>query len=111
MPAQWPNPIEQLEQVNRQLAAAECAQLPALLDQRAKLIEQIHRLSDEAAPPTPALLARLRAALAEGEQIRKRLALGRGRLRVELEELGRASALLRRLDNSAGRPLRLDCQG
>lgn len=111
MPASLPDLVDQLEQVTRQLAGAECAQLPPLLGRRAELIEQLRLPLDATRPPTPAQLTRLQAALAQGEQIRKRLALERGRLRVELEELGRAGALLRRLDNSAGRPSCLDCEG
>lgn len=112
MSCPWSEAIEQLESANRALLKAGNQEAVRLLARRARVVERIAALAKTPATVSEELRARLGRAIEEGEELRRRLMLGREQARVALDELNRAAVLMRRLEDGAAKPAsRFDCRG
>ena len=111
METEWREVIEELERLNGLLGRLDDPRFRQTLDERGRLVERIVKLAVGSTPPDPEAVARLSAALAGGAEIRRQLALERGRTRVKLEEANRSGVLLRRLQDPGRRPSHIDCEG
>jgi hypothetical protein len=112
MNPKWKEAVEQLEGATRALLAAAPRELGQRLAERGRAVARLAGLCEAPQPLPEELLARLRAALAEGAELGRRVTLSREQARVALDELTRAAALLKRLQESEPAPAsRLDCRG
>lgn len=108
---EWLAAIEELERSNSLLSQGEGEEFGRILEQRGKAVERIAALAAGPVSCEPGILARLSTALAGGAEIRRQLALRRGQIGVEVEELNRAGALVRRLQDPLRSASRIDCRG